>query len=164
MLALASASTARAVVALAPVVPRSISSAGHPVLSSWRARLAMARSRPLPAPRGKIGAAYFGVNPPGGTTPDSSTVARELVYGTIAVPACGGVPTLVLAGATDPFAPASDVERLATQVGATFRCVDGASHAMLWEPRWEHRVAEIHRWLIRTLGDGLLLMREEDDA
>ena len=94
---------------------------------------------------------------------DSSAVARELESGAITVPTCGRMPTLVLAGATDQLAPPSDVERLAVQVGARFRCVNGASHAMPWEPGWEQRVAEIHRWLIQTLGDELLLPRAEDD-
>lgn len=163
LLALASAPAARAVVALAPVVPRDLATAGHPLLSSWRARLALACTRPLPAPRRAIGAAYFGVDAPGGTTPESSAVARELARGAIALPQCGEVPALVLAGAADRFAPARDVERLATQVGASFRCIAGASHALPWAPGWEHRGAEIHRWLIQTLGDGLLLLRAEDD-
>jgi pimeloyl-ACP methyl ester carboxylesterase len=163
LLALASASAARAVVALAPLVPRHLSPAANPVLSTWRARMAMARSRPLPPPRGKIGVAYFGGDFPGNTTPDSSTVARQLVHGEIPVATVGDVPLLVLAGASDPFAPPSAVERLAAQVGASFRCVDGASHAMPWEAGWEQRVAEIHRWLIQTLGDELLLMRAEDE-
>lgn len=164
LLALASAPAASAVVALAPVVPRALSTAGHPLLSSWSARLAATCARPLPAPRRTIRAAYFGVDVPGGTTPDSSTVARELAYGAIPLPACGAVPALVLAGAADPFAPAGDVERLALRVGATFRCVAGASHAMPWAPGWERRGAEIHRWLIQTLGEDLLLLRGEDDA
>jgi pimeloyl-ACP methyl ester carboxylesterase len=163
LLALASAPAARAVVALAPVVPRNLSTAGHPLLLSWRARLALACARPLPAPRRTIGAAYFGVDVPGGTTPDSSAVARELARGAITLPVCGAVPALVLAGSADRFAPAHDVKRLAMHVGASFRCIEEAGHALPWVPGWEQRGAEIHRWLIQTLGDGLLLLREEDD-
>ena len=163
LLALASAPRARAVVALAPVVPRQLSAAAHPLLSSWRMRLAMRRARPLPAPRGGMGAAYFGADPPGGTTPESSAVARELARGEIALPPRTAVPTLIVAGTADPFAPARDVERLAAHVGAEVRRIEGGPHAMPWAPGWEQRVGEIHRWLIQTLGDDLLLMREEDD-
>jgi len=163
LLALAGAPAASAVVALAPLVPRHLSTVRHAALSSWRARMAMVRARPLLPPRGRMAVAYFGVDSPGKTTPDSSAVARELVHGKIAMPSSSPVPMLVLAGSADPFAPPRDVERLATHVGASFRCVDGASHAMPWEPGWEQRVGEIHRWLIQTLGDGLLLLREDDE-
>jgi pimeloyl-ACP methyl ester carboxylesterase len=164
LLALASASEARAVVALTPLLPRNLTTTANRALSQWRTRLAMAWSCPLPPPRGRIGAAYFGSDPPGGTTSDSGHVAHELVRGEISVPTAGDTPTLILAGAADPFVQPSDVERLANQIGAHFRCVEGATHAMPWEPGWEQRVAEIHRWLIQTLGEGLLLPREEDEA
>jgi|SRR5579862_5578252 len=163
LLALASASRARAVVALAPLVPGPRSAATRALWSPWRVRLAIRRVRPLPPPRGRLGAAYFGAAPPGGTTLESSTVVRELGRDEIALPAPGGVPTLIVVGTADAFAPVSDVERLATTIGADVRRAEGAPHAMPWGPGWEQRVGEIHRWLIQTLGDDLLLLREDDE-
>jgi pimeloyl-ACP methyl ester carboxylesterase len=154
---------ARAVVAIAPLVPPSIAANANPALSRLAARIATLRARPLPPPHGKMGAEYFARGVPGGTTPDSSCVARELHGSALSAPARTDVPTLVVAGERDPFCPPSDVERLARHVGATFRIAEGAGHAMPWEAGWEQRVSEIHRWLIQTLGEPLLAVRDEEE-
>ena len=153
----------RAVVALAPLVPGLIATTSNAALSRLAARIAMLRSRPLPAPRGRIGADYFAGNVPGGTTMDSALATRELTRNDFRASLINGVPTLIVAAEGDRFSPPDDAQRLATHVGATFRLVGGSTHAMPWEPGWEQRVAEIHRWLIQTLGDPLLAMREEEE-
>jgi pimeloyl-ACP methyl ester carboxylesterase len=163
LLALACGSSARAVVALAPVVPRAIAATAHPALTGMGARVAMLRSGPLVAPRGRVAAAYFGGGAPGGIRSDSGRVARELASSAFRLPPTCALPALVLAGERDAFCPPDAVEHLARHYGATFRSVEGASHAMPWEPGWERRVSEIHRWLIQTLGEPLLLPRDEED-
>jgi pimeloyl-ACP methyl ester carboxylesterase len=162
LLALCSGATARATVALAPLVPRSLTGAAHPALSGVRARLAMLRTQPLPVARGRVAAAYFGHGVPGGVAPDSAIVARELTRADFRLPGGSGVPALVLAGGRDPISPPAVVEKLAQHLNANFWTVEGAGHAMPWETGWEGRVSEIHRWLIKTLGDPLLVVREDE--
>ena len=163
LLALHCTATVPAVVALAPVLPQSMMTGANPALSTLRARLAMWRSRPLPVPRGRLGCGYFAPRAPEGMAPDYGTVARELTHGDLRFPVGTGTPQLVLAGTADAFSPPRDVERLARYTGATFRQLEGAGHALPWEPRWENRVNEIHRWLIQQLGESLLMMREEEE-
>ena len=163
LLALALAPAARAVIALAPLVPVAFASARHPVLSSWRMRLAMARRHPLPPPRGRLAAACFGAAPPGGVRPESSGIARELARTPVPVSELAATPALVIAGSDDRIVPVADVDRFTRAIGATFRCVNGATHAMPWEPGWEKQVSDIHRWLVQSLGERLLLPREDEE-
>lgn len=155
--------TTLAVVALAPLVPEVIGGTANPALRGWGAWLPMLRLRPLPPPRGKLGAEYFAETAPGGTSVDSARVARELRADVSHLPARGGTPTLLVAGERDPFCPPQAVEGLARHVGAQCLTVERAGHAMPWERGWEQRVATIHRWLIQTLGEPLLLLREDED-
>ena len=156
------ASTVRAVVALAPLVPRRLASTPNPALSRLGARVAMLRARPLPPPHGRLAAEYFDARAPGGTAPESSCLARELARDDFPISTRRDTPALVLAGGHDRFCRAQDVARLAEHAGAEFQLVEDARHSMPWQPGWEHRVAEIHRWLIRSLGDPLLAMRDEE--
>ena len=152
---------ARAVVALAPLVPGALGGTVNRVLSSWTARVAMLRSGALPPPSGRLGAAYLASPVPGGTTPESTRAARELRDDTFSVPSRRGTPTLLVAGEHDPFCPPPAVERLARHLGADFQIAERAGHAMAWAPGWEVLVAATHRWLIQTLGEPLLLLRED---
>jgi pimeloyl-ACP methyl ester carboxylesterase len=164
LLALAcSPAAAPAVVALAPLVPRAIGGAPHPVLGGWRVRLASWQLRPLPPPRGAVGAEYFARAAPGGVAADSPQVAHELNDETFELQASGGRPTLVMAGDGDKFCPPHSVERLARHVGAQFHTMEGAQHAMPWEVGWERCAAATHRWVIRALGEPLLLFRGAED-
>ena len=154
-------SAARAIVALAPLVPRSIAGATPALASGLRARLAMRRSGPLPVPRGVQAVACFGSGPPGGAAPDSGRALRDLTGDAFQLQKLD-VPTLMIAGEKDSLCPPRMAEKLGRCVGATVRTAADAGHAMPWEPGWEHRVSEIHRWLIQTLGEPLLLPQEED--
>jgi len=164
LLALAcSPATTRAVVALAPLVPRAIGGTAQPLLGDWRVRLARWRSRPLPPPRGAVGAAYFATGAPGGVAADSIHVACELNSEAFELQASHGRPTLVMASERDDFCPPRVVERLARHVGAEFQTLERARHAMPWDVGWEHCVAAMHRWIIQTLGDPLLLLRDTEE-
>jgi pimeloyl-ACP methyl ester carboxylesterase len=153
----------RAVVAMAPLVPRVAAVTAHPALRWWPTRLAALRSRPLPPPPRRVGMAYFGGAVPGGVLPDSALLARELASDSFRLPGAGPVPKLALAGGRDPFSPPHAVDRLAYQCGATSCRIEEASHAMPWEPGWEDRMSEIHRWLIQTLGEPLLALRGDEE-
>jgi len=157
------ASDVRAAVALAPVVPAALATAPNRALQRLAARVAWWCSRSVAAPHGALGAAYFGGGAPGGTAPDSSAAVHELCQPSFPLACDGAVPKLIIAGERDQFSVPRDVATLAARVGADCRCVAGATHAMPWEPGWERRVAEVHRWLIQMLGESLLLPREEED-
>ena len=164
LLALACSPTmACAVVALAPLVPRAIGGVTPPVLTGWRTRLALWRSRPLPPPRGRFEADYFAPVLPGGVTADSAIVVREASEGTFDLPASSGRPALLVAGERDTFCPPRVVEQLARRVGAQFQTAERAGHAMPWEPGWERLVATTHRWIVQALGESLLLLRDEEE-
>ena len=150
----------RARVALAPVVPAVTATWKHSV-SSLQARLAMRWSRPLPVPRGALRTEYLAQGAPGGMVRDSGTLARELVNGAVAPIVQTEIPTLIIAGEHDIFCRAGDLRRLAAEIGAAFLEAANAGHAIPWARGWEKRVSEIHRWLIQTLGDDLLVPEED---
>jgi pimeloyl-ACP methyl ester carboxylesterase len=164
LLALAASPAAtRAVVALAPIVPRAIGGPVHPVLTSWRVRLAMWRGRPVPPPRGNRGAQFFAAAVPGGNTADSPRAVLELNEVTFELKPSGQRPALVIAGDNDAFCPAPAVGRLAQHVGAQWQTAKQARHALPWDAGWERHVAATHRWIIQTLGESLLLLRGTED-
>jgi len=163
LLAVCSGATARAVVALAPLVPAALVPPSQQMRIGWGVRLAMLRARPLPVPRGALATRYFAGGPPGGTTVDSSTVARELTRRDFPLlPRCA-VPALMIAGGRDEVCRRAAVEQLAGRVGAEFQLAGEASHALPWEPGWEHCVGTVHRWLVQTLGEPLLAMRDDEE-
>jgi alpha-beta hydrolase superfamily lysophospholipase len=73
------------------------------------------------------------------------------------------VPRLVVAGGHDPCGRPVELERLAAEIGADYQCHPDADHALPFGPLWETVAAGVHRWLIRTLGESLLLLRGDED-
>jgi hypothetical protein len=69
---------------------------------------------------------------------------------------------LILAGLKDAICLPPRVESLATQLGTGLYSVDGG-HALPWERGWERHAGELHRWIIRRLGEPLLVLRTEED-
>jgi pimeloyl-ACP methyl ester carboxylesterase len=160
LLALHCAATAHAIVALAPLVPRPLARGRRLGLLS---RLAMRRSLPLPPPTGLPGLDFFGQDVPGGATPESRRLARQIAVDDLRFPPNPSVPKLLIVGQADAVCLPGDVARLATYAGATFCPVEGARHALPWEPGWEKRVVQIHRWLVQQLGEPLLIAPEEEE-
>jgi pimeloyl-ACP methyl ester carboxylesterase len=150
----------RAIVALAPLLPYADAGGSNRALTRLRARWATWRGVSLPPPRGVLGMAYLGAAL-AAAVPDSGRVAGELRR--LEPMAAPHVPTLLVAGRRDVFSPPALVERFAQAIGASLRVAENAGHAMPWEPGWEQRVSEIHRWLVQTLGDSLLIEHEEED-
>ena len=163
LLALHAAPLARAVVALAPLVPQPLRSPARAPFTGLRTGFAMWRARPLPPPRGTAGRRFFGPRTPAGATVESGTVLRQLSRDDLRFPAVPAVPTLIMAAQADLVSPVEAVERLATYAGATLRQVPEVGHGLPWEDGWEQRVGEIHRWLIQQLGEDLLAITEEDE-
>jgi len=153
----------RAVVALAPLVPRLLARRGHPAMTGWSTWWALRRGAAMPAPAGALAPRYFADGVPGGNVPEPAALLRGLAQLPPATTPAR-LPTLVVAGEHDTVCPPDDVAAFARLLGAEFGIAPGAGHALPWEPGWEGRVHTIHRWLVQTLGEPLLATRDDEDA
>lgn len=156
----------RAAVALAPMLPGFRS----PLVmraANWPARLF---GRALKPPRG---AALFdllaGAEPfqrealTRALVADNARAALEVVRGRVRLAeGARGVPRLIVAGDSDPFAPLAATSEFAARLGATLRVVRGRGHWLIGGRALERVVAEIQRFLVRNLGGDLLLLYPEE--
>jgi pimeloyl-ACP methyl ester carboxylesterase len=152
-LAAAQAGVAAAVVLIAPLVPRS---AGVRILTRrWDAVAALALGRAMPPPRDAAARRAFG-ELPAQLDVDSARAVLEAVRGEPPAPRPISVPALVVAGDRDPLLPAPAAAALASSLGADHVAIPGAAHWPILAPAWQRTVAEVHRWLVRRLGESLL--------
>jgi pimeloyl-ACP methyl ester carboxylesterase len=99
---------------------------------------------------------------------DDASAALEVVRGGIKVGGIDlasnarGVPRLIVAGDSDPFAPLDQTNEFAARVGAAVRVVRGRGHWLIGGRALEHTVAEVQRFLVRSLGGDLLLLYPEE--
>jgi pimeloyl-ACP methyl ester carboxylesterase len=164
LLALANASAASAVVALAPLVPPALAvCGGAPIAGGMRVRIATWRAAPVPPPRHHRRQEWWAQEPPGGAVGAPAGVVGALCDPEFTLPACDVVPALVVGGQRDEVSLPVDVAHLAQRVGAEFALREDAAHAMPWEAGWEESVSCVHRWIVKVLGEPLLAFREEDD-
>ncbi len=164
LLVLANASAARAVVAVAPLLAESLDVITKSLLCGWRAKLALWQARPVTPSPGRLHDEYVcGADRLGLIVPEPSRLLRQVGRQARALNLGGRVPTLVVAAEQDRFAPPEQVQRLASQLGADFALVAGATHGLPWDQGWDKAVAIMHRWLIHTLGEELLIPREEEE-
>jgi pimeloyl-ACP methyl ester carboxylesterase len=82
--------------------------------------------------------------------------------------ACGAVelaihptPRLIVAGEADAFAPSAAAEQLAAKIGARFVSLPGRSHWIIAGRALERTIAQMQRFLVKALGEELLLLYEE---
>ena len=95
--------------------------------------------------------------------PDSGRVVRTLTRGQTDFPATSlPCPGLVVWGQADRMVPAPVVSWLADTLHATGLSYPDQGHWLLAGPQATPLVGDIHRWLIRSLGEALLLPPEED--
>jgi pimeloyl-ACP methyl ester carboxylesterase len=149
----AGAGVASAVVLVAPLVP---GSAGVRALTRrWDALIALARGRPIPPPRDAAARRIFGEVPAdlGGET---ARAVLDVVRGQPPAARPLGIPTLVVAGERDPLLRPRAAAALASALSGDFVEIAGAAHWPILAPGWQHTVAEVHRWLVRRLGQALL--------
>jgi pimeloyl-ACP methyl ester carboxylesterase len=150
LLAMHCADSARAAVAVAPLVgtPAALQHAG-----SWLARR---RGSALRAPRGRWRDAY----PPGGAT-EPAALIRQILGGEPALaPPTGPAPRAVFAMQDDAVTPVAGAEAFARQCSAELHFLP-SGHAAFSGPGWETTVAAVHRWIIQRLGVDLLALYEE---
>lgn len=161
----------RAAVALAPMLPgfRSPLVTGA---ANWPARLL---GRALKPPRG---AALFHLLADAepfqrealvqALVTDDARAALEVVRGRVRFDAIKreeagrGVPRLIVAGDSDPFAPLDKTSEFAARIGAAIRVVRGRGHWLIGGRALERAVAEVQRFLVRNLGGDLLLLYPEE--
>ena len=159
LLALHAASAARAVVALAPLVPVSVAAQPPAALAGagtwwqrWRGGL---RS----APAGRWRGAY----PLQNRALEPAALLRQLTEEPLEGPlGTGGVPALVLAGEADRVTPLDDARALAERAGAELQVCGGSGHALPLDANWKDTVSTVHRWIIHRLGAALLELYEEE--
>ncbi len=96
--------------------------------------------------------------------PDSGSVVHTLTRGQTDFPALPlPCPSLVVWGQADRMVPTSALCWLADVLRATSLSYPDQGHWLLAGPQAAPLVGDIHRWLIRSLGEALLLPPEENE-
>src|SRR5262245_41904136 len=148
----ARAGAVSAAVLVAPLVP---GSTGVRILTRrWDALAALALGRAIPPPRAGAARRAFGETP-ADLDVESARAVLDAVRGRPSL-APLAVPTLVVAGERDPLLPPAAATALASSLAADHITIPGASHWPILAPGWQRTVAEVHRWLVRRLGEALL--------
>ena len=93
---------------------------------------------------------------------DATAAAREVARGAIDVPRGDrAAPRLIVAGDSDPFAPLKPVAEFSDSIGAQLKTLAGRGHWIIGGRALERAVNEAHRFLVRSLGQDLLLLFPE---
>lgn len=82
--------------------------------------------------------------------------------GEATAPGSAAVPSLLVGQAADPVVPPSLIEITASGLEAEAMTLPG-SHWPMLEPNPDAWMSPVHRWLIRRLGPGVLLLRGDED-
>jgi len=86
---------------------------------------------------------------------------HDLLKGRMRVDELGTIPpTLVIGGSRDPLVPGDVIRGTAHQLGGDSVILE-AGHWLPLESTWQSTCNCFHRWLVRTLGESFLLMRED---
>jgi len=95
--------------------------------------------------------------------PDAAGAAREVARGEVELTRGESVaPRLIIAGDSDPFAPIDRTAAFAESIGAELRRMPRRGHWIIGGRALERVVGEAHRFLVRTLGQELLLLYPEE--
>ncbi|MGO9356127.1 MAG: alpha/beta hydrolase [Xanthobacteraceae bacterium] len=155
----------KASVALAPMIP----GVRTPLFMRAGNLPAMWLKRPLKPPRGRpLFHMLTDVEPfqrealIKALVPDASVAALEIVRGAVRFAADVAVPRLIVAGGSDPLVSAERLESLAGEIGAAFKSLPGQGHWLIGGRAAERAVGEVHRFLVRALGQELLLLYPEE--
>jgi pimeloyl-ACP methyl ester carboxylesterase len=159
---LAARGLVRGAVAVAPLLDglRAVLPPLGRLLLPWR-RAATA----VPPP--DAGHAYFARSPEeqratlrAGLRPEPAAWLRELER--LATPAAPAVPALLVAQQADEVASQLFVEICARGIEADFARFPGGHWPML-EARVDDWITPLHRWIIKRVGHGLLVLRGDED-
>jgi pimeloyl-ACP methyl ester carboxylesterase len=164
-LKLAETGKTKAAVALAPLVP----GVRNALISGWPRFAAKWLGRPLSPPSGRVLFEFLldvdAFQRPAMVSrlaPDAIRAAGQIASGEFQLAARRDLPPrLIIAGAVDPFVPLDKVTALAQTIGAQFITAKGRGHWLIGGRGLERTIGEAHRFLVRTLGQDLLLLYPE---
>ena len=92
-----------------------------------------------------------------------TSAAMEVARGAIEFVA-HPTPRLIVAGEADAFAPWRQAEQLAIKIGAQFISLPGRGHWIIAGRTLDRTIAQMQRFLVRALGQELLLLYAEPDG
>jgi pimeloyl-ACP methyl ester carboxylesterase len=96
--------------------------------------------------------------------PDSGIVARTITRGDVLFPAAeNSCPVLVVSGGADRMSAPATARWLAERLSAEYRDYPGQGHWFLAGVQGTTIIGDLHRWLVRTLGEALLVPPEEEE-
>jgi pimeloyl-ACP methyl ester carboxylesterase len=156
----------KAAVAYAPLVP----GFHTPLVGGVANRLATMFGRPLKPPHGRILFELIADSDPftrdgliNALVPDSSALATDVTAGAIQFAASDkAAPRLIVAGESDIFAPFARTSEFAESIGAKLAKIAGRGHWLIGGRALERAINETQRFLVRALGQDLLLLYPEE--
>jgi len=156
----------KASVAYAPLIP----GFRTPLISGFSNRIAIMRGREIKPPRGRILFELIADSDPftrdgsiKAMLPDSGRVAADVTNGTINFAGSGkSAPRLIVAGEQDIFAPFEKTTEFAKSIGAKLAKINGRGHWLIGGRALERAINETQRFLVRALGQDLLLLYPEE--
>ncbi len=164
-LKLAEAPTVGAGVAFSPLLPGFASS----IFANWRNRLAVRLGRNLSPPTGRTlfefvadADAFHRAALIENLRPAPSRAAFEAMRGALSLASSGGNPRLIVAGDSDIFAPHDRIATLAKAIGAELATIKGRGHWLVGGRALERAVGETQRFLVKRLGQELLLLYPDE--
>jgi pimeloyl-ACP methyl ester carboxylesterase len=95
--------------------------------------------------------------------PADTSAAIEVADGVVKFNAVQ-TPRLVIAGEADSFAPLAEAARFAAEINANFINLPGCGHWLIGGRALERTIACMQRFLVRASGEELLLLYEQPDA
>lgn len=156
----------KASVAYAPLLP----GFRTPLVAGFVNRLAMMRGREVKPPRGRILFELIADSDPftrdgliKSMRPDSGRVAADIINGAIDfAPPEKSAPRLIVAGESDIFTPFDLTTKFANSLGAKLAKIPGRGHWLVGGRALERAINETQRFLVRALGQDLLLLYPEE--
>jgi pimeloyl-ACP methyl ester carboxylesterase len=156
----------KAAVAYAPLVP----GLRTPLTGGIANRIATMRRRPIQPPRGRVLFELIADSDPftregliRAMVPDSGALAADVTNGAMQFGAADkAAPRLIVAGDSDIFAPLPQTTRFAESLGAKLVKIAGRGHWLIGGRALERAINETQRFLVRALGQDLLLLYPEE--
>jgi pimeloyl-ACP methyl ester carboxylesterase len=156
----------KAAVAYAPLVP----GFRTPLIGGLANRLAMMWRLPIAPPRGRVLFELIADADPftrdgliNAMVPDSGAIAADVTAGAIEFAAPDkAAPRLIVAGDSDIFAPLARSRQFAESIGAKLATIGGRGHWLIGGRALERAMNETQRFLVRALGQDLLLLYPEE--
>jgi len=156
----------KASVAYAPLIP----GFGSPLVAGFAAKFARWRGSLLMPPTGRAAFEFVADADPfqresaiRAMVPASTKIAFEIADGEIDLALDHpSAPRLIVAGDSDVFAPIDRVEKLAKSLDAHLAKIGGRGHWLIGGRALERAIADTQRFLVRALGQDLLLLYPEE--